>query len=652
MSDPIRHNCGLAFLRLKRPLSYYRRKYGAPAWGLDILQLLMIKQRNRGQDGAGLGVVKFDMPMGHPYLQRERTADPDPTQALFGSIRRRLELQPPPDDDESDGDLKCRLDFLGELYVGHLRYGTFGEDGISSCHPYVRHSNWASRSLLVAGNFNLTNADQIFEKLVSYGLRPVGVSDTLTVLEKIGHFLDVENRRQFERITTDHPDIAGAALAAELESSIDLRRVLAAASKDWDGGYVFAGLIGCGIGFICRDPNGIRPAFYYENDEVVVAASERPAITTIFDVQPGEVHEVPPGHVLVVPRDISAGTRVEAFAEPAPHRHCTFERVYFSRGNDPDIYRERKRLGASLATPALDAVDWDFQHTVFSFIPNTAETAFLGLIEELEHLHRARAVEVIWQHAQQGMLTREAIEAALAHGPRVEKAAHKDQKLRTFISQAEARNSLVRHVYDITRETLNPGDSLVVLDDSIVRGTTLRDSIVTMLARLNPARLVVLSSAPPIRYPDCYGIDMSQLGRFVAFEAAVAIRRRRNQAALMEEVYRDCKAQENAPLGSHRNHVARIYDGISDAELSEMIAELIRPRSIPWQGELRIVYQTIDGLHNAMPRHTGDWYFTGNYPTPGGYKVLNTAYINYFENRLDARSYGGQSDSGYREQTA
>lgn len=637
MSDPIKHECGLAVVRLLKPLSHYRAKYGTATWGLDKLQLLMIKQRNRGQDGAGVAVVKFDMPMGEPYIFRKRSARKDAVGALFEEIHRNLsKIVKRRHTDGSDERLKKRFEFIGELYLGHLRYGTYSADGVATCHPYVRHNTAATRSLVLAGNFNLTNADRIFSELIGYGLRPVGVSDTLTVLEKIGHYLDRENDRLLAEIQAESPDLKGEALAREVSRRLDLPEVLRRASRVWDGGYVFAGLTGNGDAFVCRDPNGIRPVFYYTDEEIVAVASERAALTTVFDVELEAVRSIRPGAVLTIRHDGTIGEH--QVKEPGELRQCTFERIYFSRGNDKAIYEERKSLGRCLAPRTLEAVNFDLDHTVFSFIPNTAETAFLGLVDEIERIIRRRNADEIWCLSQAGRLTRDDV-LRLTNGiPRVEKAAHKDQKVRTFITQDVHRSDLMSHVYDITRGVVSEDDTLVVLDDSIVRGSTLRNSIITMLSRLRPRKIIVLSSAPPIMYPDCYGIDMSELQRFVAFEAAISIRREADEQALIDDIYESCKAQAAAPIGAHVNHVQRLYDGIGLEQLSARIAGIIRPRIIDWEGELQIIYQTIEGLRASLPRHTGDWYFTGNYPTPGGYRVLNNAFINYYENR-SGRSY-------------
>lgn len=637
MSDAIKHECGLAVVKLLKPLRHYRDKYGSATWGLDQLQLLMIKQRNRGQDGAGVAVVKAHMPMGEPYIVRKRSAEQDPVQAVFESIHGEMAGIGGKDEQQiPDEWLKKRFPFLGETYLGHLRYGTHGTYGPQSCHPFVRHNNWASRNLVLAGNFNLTNTDEIFDRLVSYGQRPIGLSDALTLLEKIGHFLDEENERLYQALLKQTPAPSGQEMAKRISEGLRIERILLESAKYWDGGYTLGGMVGNGDAFVFRDPNGIRPAYWYRNDEVVAMASERAALTTVFNVEPEQVKQVTPGCVLSMRH--TGEVAEHRVLEAGELKQCTFERIYFSRGNDPAIYEQRKKLGRNLAEPILNAVKWDAERTVFSYIPNTAETAFLGLTEGAEELVRKKRAEELWGLAQAGRLSREDLERLTRPVLRVEKAAHKDQKLRTFIAQDQARRDLVSHVYDITRGVCGPEDTLVVLDDSIVRGTTLRDSILTMLTRLKPKRIIVASSAPPIKYPDCYGIDMSELGRFVAFEAAVSLRRERGEERILREVEEACRAQADAPIGTHKNLVQRIYAGISEEELSVKIGQIITPRDCTWQGEIKIIYQTIAGLRSALPNHRGDWYFTGEYPTPGGYKVLNTAYLNYCEKR-SGRAY-------------
>jgi amidophosphoribosyltransferase len=589
----------------------------------------MEKQHNRGQDGAGIGTVRFDMPPGELFIDRARSAKRNPIERLFDQVMRPVAgLSNQKLDALDAAALKKRMPLLGELMLGHLRYGTHGGRSTDVCHPYLRKNIVASRNLAVAGNFNLTNSPHLFRELVDYGLDPVGESDTQVVLEKIGYYLD----REHEQLAATMGEgsflgLADRALAEQVSRDLDLIRVLRHASERFDGGYVFAGLIGNGDLFVCRDPAGIRPAFIHRDESVVAVASERAALVTAFNVSPDEIQELPPAHALEVKRD--GRVRIEPYIDRLPERQCTFERIYFSRGNDRDIYSERKRLGANVASRVLDKIDWDIDHTVFGFIPNTAETAFMGLREEIDALLRRRNGEELWRRIEGGTVTRDDVDRLIRTRARTEKVAHKDQRLRTFITHDGARRDLVSHVYDVTRGSVVPGDTLVVVDDSIVRGTTLRESIITMLARLDPKRIVVVSSAPPIMYPDCYGIDMSQLGRFIAFEAAVALLHERGEENLLADVEDACRAQAALPDERMENHVARIYDRFTLDEISDRIAGLIRSDRLTWDGEISVVYQTVDGLRDAMPRHAGDWYFTGEYPTPGGYRVLNTAYLNW-----------------------
>lgn len=638
MGERLTHECGLALLRLKRPLAWFQTQLGDPLWGLRKLYLLMEKQHNRGQDGAGIATAKFDMPPGELFMDRIRTAKRSPIERIFQEVMKPANalgaaglarMHPT--------ELKRSIPMLGEVMLGHLRYGTHAGNGSGLCHPYLRTSNVASRNLALAGNFNLTNSRELFDQLVSYGLNPVGDADTGVMLEKIGHFLDREHRFLAGTMGPGtFRNLDGAELAAAISREIDLVRVLGKATEDCDGGFVLAGFLGNGDCFALRDRHGIRPAFYVETDDAIAVASERPALVTALGVEPSAVQPLPPAHALVVKAD---GTvRLDAYAEAGPERQCTFERIYFSRGNDASIYRERKALGEQLAPRVLDAVGWNAWSTVFGFIPNTSETAFLGLLQRMERLVAERAAEELWALVQKGTATREDV-ARLCH-PRIraEKVATKDQKLRTFITNDAARNELVSHVYDITRDTVQPGDTLVVIDDSIVRGTTLRESIITMLSRLDPARIVVVSSAPPVMYPDCYGIDMSQLGRFIAFEAAIALHIERGTSRILAEVEERCVAQQHTEPARMQNHVRAIYDAFTLEELSAKVAQLVRAPGLAWQGPIHVLYQTIEGLHAAMPGYTGDWYFTGNYPTPGGLKVLNTAYINWRRNN-EKRSY-------------
>ncbi|MHC4947521.1 MAG: amidophosphoribosyltransferase [Planctomycetota bacterium] len=638
MSDFIGHECGIALVRLRQPLSYYRTRYGDPAWGLRRLYLLMEKQHNRGQDGAGLSAVKFDMAPGEKYLLRVRSDKHNAIERIFDATTRDLtpkRLRRAATKD--DATIKRRFDFVAELYLGHLRYGTHSANRLNNCHPLTRKNNTASRNLAIAGNFNMTNSADLFQQLVDYGLSPVGESDTQVILERIGYFLDREH--DYLRAVMGPESfrgLEGRDLAEEVSREIDLVRVFRKAAQGWDGGHLFAGVLGNGDAFACRDAAGIRPGFFHIDDEVVAVASERAALANVFDVDPGSVEPIRPAHVLVVKRD--GRIAHEPFTDPLPVRQCTFERIYFSRGNDPDIYQERKALGRNLATPVLRAIDDDVEHAVFSFIPNTAEAAYVGLIEEIDHLSRSRRAEALWEKIRSGSAERPDLESLLNGHVRAEKIAHKDQRMRTFITHDAARRDLVMHIYDITRGVVRADDALVVVDDSIVRGTTLRESIITILSRLEPKRIIVCSSAPPIMYPDCYGIDMSQLGRFIAFEAAVALVRERGDEAVLDEVEERCLAQASRPPERMDNHVAAIYDRFTLEEISAKVAELVRPASISWRGPVDVIYQSIDGLQKAIPGHTGDWYFTGRYPTPGGYRVLNTSYLNW-RHHVDVRAY-------------
>jgi len=629
MSDFIGHECGLAIVRLLKPLTYYRDRYGDAGWGLRKLYLLMEKQHNRGQDGAGVATVKFDMPPGVPYLLRVRSDKHNAIERIFDVLMKGIRsVRPKRWPKMSEREIRDRCEFAGDVYLGHLRYGTHSGRGVANCHPLVRKNNIASRNLAIAGNFNMTNSTELFEQLVEYGLNPVGESDTEVILERIGYFLDREHRYLASTMGPESfRGLQGSALTREVSKEIDLKRVLSKASQGWDGGYVFSGLLGNGDAFVCRDPSGIRPAFFHIDDEVVAMASERAALSTVFDTEPAQVEAINPGHMLVIKRD--GRISHEPFTEPLELRQCTFERVYFSRGNDPDIYRERKALGERLAPRVLDAIDWDVEHAVFSYIPNTAESAYVGLVDEVDELTRRRSADRIWQKMQSGAADRSDLDSLLNGHIRAEKIAHKDQRMRTFITHDKARIDLVEHVYDITYGVVRSEDTLVVLDDSIVRGTTLRESIIKILSRLEPKRIVVVSSSPPIMYPDCYGIDMSQLGRFIAFEAAVSLLRDRGEEALLDEVEQRCKAQLELPPEKMVNHVGAIYERFTLDEISTKVAELVRPKDIPWTGEVDVIYQSVEDLLASMPGYTGDWYFTGRYPTPGGYKVLNRSYLNW-----------------------
>lgn len=633
MSERLTHECGLAFVRLRKPLHYYQEAYGDAAWGLRKTYLLMQKQYNRGQDGAGLGVVKFDMPAGDQFLLRVRSDKHNAIERIFDVITEDTQQLSDAITPETEMSAKRSCRFLGEAYLGHLRYGTHSGNSMAMCHPFVRKSNVASRNIALAGNFNMTNSSALFQNLVDYGLDPVGDNDTQVILEKIGHFLNDEH----ERLIKKHKNLEGRELAVTISRELDLSRMLKKAAQYWDGGYVFASLVGNGDAFICRDPAGIRPAFMYISDEVVACASERGALANVFNVEPDEIQQVEPGHIVVIKRD---GTIQDTeFTTPLEPRQCSFERIYFSRGNDPLIYNQRKRLGANLAPRIMKVLAGDVSRSFFSYIPNTAETCFLGLLEAIGGALRSIEADVIWDKIQDGSVTREDLSKLNHTRVQAELIAHKDQRLRTFITHDAARRDLVTHIYDITRGLIGKKDTLVVVDDSIVRGTTLRESIITSLSQLNPKRIVIVSSAPPIMYPDCYGIDMSQIGKFIAFEAAVALTRDAGNDAILDVVAEKCKEQEQLPVARMENQVKLLYDQFSLKEISCKIAQLVRPTNLDWNGQLDVIYQDVEGLRAAMPEYTGDWYFTGNYPTPGGNAIVNRAFLNWHSGDDATRAY-------------
>ena len=633
MSDAIKHECGIALLRLKKPLDFYLQKYGSALYGVNKLHLLMEKQHNRGQDGAGLANIKFDMQPGERYISRTRSIAKSPIQDIFDQINERFEqiADENPENLKDVEYLKKNAGFTGELFLGHLRYGTFGRNSIESCHPFLRQNNWITRNLVVAGNFNLTNVDELFDVLVRVGQHPKEKSDTVTVLEKIGHFLDVENDelfKQYKILGYSNTDIY-----QKIAEQINLVKILKKASEDWDGGYAMAGLLGHGDAFVLRDPNGIRPAFWYEDEEICVVASERPVIQTAFNLKVEDIQELKPGHALIIKKN--GKVTEEIINEPLTPLKCSFERIYFSRGSDADIYKERKALGRLIVPQVLKTVDYDFDNSVFSFIPNTAEVSFYGLIKGLEeHLNEEKINQIQALGANPNL---EAIEEIIHRRARIEKLAIKDAKLRTFITQDDTRDDLVANVYDITYGGIRPyTDNLIVIDDSIVRGTTLKQSILRILDRLNPKKIVVVSSAPQIRFPDCYGIDMAKMGDFIAFEATIQLLRDTNQTAIIDEVYKKCLEQVNLPKEQVRNYVKEIYAPFTDEQISAKIAELLTPPTI--KAKVEIVFQSVENLHIACPNHLGDWYFTGNYPTPGGNKVVNKAFINWVEKRNE-RAY-------------
>ncbi|PIE84543.1 MAG: amidophosphoribosyltransferase [Bacteroidia bacterium] len=622
MSDPIKHECGIALLRLKKDLSYYQEKYGTWMYGLDRMYLLMEKQHNRGQDGAGLVSLKLNLPPGKRYIDRARAVGPSSIKEVYAQIHSplgRLEAGRMADP------LYCgeHAPFAGELLLGHLRYGTYGGDEIEHVHPHIRNNNWKSRTLVLAGNFNLTNTPELFDLLVSLGQHPMDRSDTVTVLEKLGHYLDTANQELFRRYKDEGvPNIDISALIAQ---NLDVGRLLADATKDFDGGYAMAGLIGHGDAFVCRDPWGIRPAYFMENEEFAVVASERPVIQTVLNVPVDQVQEVKPGYAFIIRRDGS--TQHVKVREPQQRASCSFERIYFSRGTDRDIYRERLRLGELLAPQIIEAAGGDADSMVFSYIPNTAETAFYGMVKGLEDRLNARKVALLTDGSAR---TPEEVAAIIDQRLRVEKIAVKDIKLRTFITQDAQRQGMVQHVYDITYGTLRPGeDTLVIIDDSIVRGTTLRESILRILDRLGPKRIVVVSSSPQIRYPDCYGIDMARLEDFIAFRAAIDLLGLRGFGHIIQRVYHACISENAKPERQVRNCVKEIYEPFTDEELAEHMAKMLKHPAI--RADVSLVFQTIENLHAACPNDTGDWYFTGDYPTPGGNRVANNAFINYME---------------------
>src|SRR5690554_3755043 len=633
MSDQIKHECGIAFIRLRKPLEYYIQKYGSVTYGLNKLYLLMEKQHNRGQDGAGVGNIKLDMPPGSRYISRVRSNDSQPIKEVFARINQQFyDLQEKSPELLKDINyLKQNLSFTGEVMLGHLRYGTFGKNSIENCHPFLRQNNWMTRNLVVAGNFNLTNVDELFGLLVDLGQHPKEHSDTVTVLEKIGHFLDVENQKLYKKYKEQ--GYSKKEISEEIAKNMKVHRILRNAAEDWDGGYTMAGMIGHGDAFVLRDPSGIRPAFYYYDDEVVVVTSERPAIQTAFNVPAESIQELDPGHAIIVKKD--ASFKIKQIREPLTKTPCSFERIYFSRGSDKDIYNERKELGRSICTEVLKGIDYDLKNSVFSFIPNTAETSFYGMVKGMDAYLNEVKKKKITQMGKQ--VDPDKLHEILNISTRVEKIAIKDAKLRTFITQDDARDDLVTHVYDITYGTVRKGkDNLVVIDDSIVRGTTLKQSILRILDRLGPKKIIIASSAPQIRYPDCYGIDMAKLGDFVAFQAAIALLKENGMEGKIKGVYDKCKAQESLPKNEIKNYVKEIYEPFSATEISAKISELLTPPAL--NAEVQIIYQTIEGLHKAIPEHKGDWYFTGNYPTPGGNKVVNRSFIYFYEGRNE-RAY-------------
>ncbi len=633
MSDAIKHECGIALLRLKKPLQFYLDKYGTAFYGVNKMHLLMEKQHNRGQDGAGIANIKFDMEPGQRYISRTRSIAKSPIQDIFDQINGRFQQiqNENPENLKNIDYLKKHVGFTGELFLGHLRYGTFGRNSIESCHPFLRQNNWITRNLVIAGNFNLTNVDELFDVLVNVGQHPKEKSDTVTVLEKIGHFLDAENDelfQQYKKLGFDNLEVYN-----RISENLNLVKILQKASEDWDGGYAMAGLLGHGDAFVLRDPSGIRPAYWYEDDEICIVASERPVIQTAFNLKVENIKELKPGFALIIKKN---GTVTEELInKPLPPKKCSFERIYFSRGSDSSIYNERKALGRLIVDKVLKVIDYDFDNSVFSFIPNTAEVSFYGLIKGLEEfLNEEKIKQII---ALGDKPSSEDVSKIIKQRARIEKIAIKDAKLRTFITQDDSRDDLVAHVYDITYGSVRPlKDNLIIIDDSIVRGTTLKQSILRILDRLEPKKIVVVSSAPQIRYPDCYGIDMAKMGDFIAFEAAIQLLVDTKRENIIQDVYNKCLSQVNLPKEQVRNYVKEIYAPFTDEEISVKIAQLLTPISM--KSKVEIIYQSVENLHIACPDNLGDWYFTGDYPTPGGNKVVNKAFINWMEKRNE-RAY-------------
>lgn len=632
MSDAIKHECGIALLRLKKPLEFYKEKYGSAFYGIQKMYLLMEKQHNRGQDGAGFASIKLDVQPGERYISRVRSNDAQPIQDVFAQINDRInnEMASHPEYAENVALQKANLPYIGELFLGHVRYGTFGKNNIESVHPFLRQNNWMHRNLIVAGNFNMTNVKELFNSLVELGQHPKEMADTVTVMEKIGHFLDEEVTDLY--LECKNNGLTKREASPVIAEKLDIAKILKRASRGWDGGYAMAGLLGHGDAFVLRDPAGIRPAYFLEDDEVVVVASERAVIQTVFNVSFEDVVELEPGSALIIKKDNTVS--VKEINTPTVKKACSFERIYFSRGSDAEIYQERKNLGKLILPDVLEAIDDDTDNTVFSYIPNTAETSFYGMVEAANDFLNQRKNQFILNNRK--TLTKEGLEEILSVKIRTEKVAIKDAKLRTFITEDSSRDDLVAHVYDVTYGVIKPTDNLVIIDDSIVRGTTLKMSILKMMDRLQPKRIVVVSSAPQIRYPDCYGIDMAKLEGLIAFQAALALLKERNLYHIVDEVYAKCKEQENLPDSEVVNYVTKIYEPFTDRELSDKIAQLLTIETI--KAEVKIIFQSIDKLHEACPKNFGDWYFTGDYPTPGGNRVVGRAFMNFYEGKND-RAY-------------
>lgn len=632
MSELIKHECGIALLQLKKPLSFYKDKYGSALYGINKMYLLMEKQHNRGQDGAGFASIKYNMSPGQRYISRVRSAKSQPIQHIFKTIKERIEkqLQITPELLSHPEKLKEEVPYIGELMLGHVRYGTFGKNSIESVHPFLRQNNWMHRNLIVAGNFNLTNVSQLFDNLVDLGQHPKERADTITVMEKIGHFLDDAVSKIYKNLR--HEGYTKAQASPLIAERLKLSKILRKASKNWDGGYAMAGLLGHGDSFVLRDPIGIRPVYFYSDEELVVVASERPVIQTVFNIPLEKIEELEPGNALITKK--SGVTEIKEILKPKEKRACSFERIYFSRGGDSEIYKERKKLGEMLFPQVNKAIKGDLKNTVFSFIPNTAETSFYGMIGAVQDHVRDNLKKELTKPKTPDLSS---LLKKLDLKPRIEKIAIKDAKLRTFITEDRDRDDLVAHVYDITYGVVKTTDNLVIIDDSIVRGTTLQKSILKMLDRLGPKKIIIVSSAPQIRYPDCYGIDMAKLEEFIAFRAALTLHQEHgNKESIIQEIYQKCIKSIEEGIESPPNHVKEIYDSFSDEQISEKIANLLKEDNI--NAEVEVIFQTIGGLHKACPKNLGDWYFSGDYPTPGGCRVVNKAFINFVE-KNNRRAY-------------
>jgi len=625
MSDALKHECGIALVRLLKPLEYYKEKYGTAFYGVNKMYLMMEKQHNRGQDGAGFASIKLDVEAGDRYISRIRSNQTQPIQDIFAQINGRInaEFEADPELKNDVAEQKKRIPYLGELFLGHVRYGTFGGNSVETVHPFLRQNNWMHRNLIIAGNFNMTNTTELFDNLIQLGMHPKEKADTITVMEKIGHFLDDAVRKLYKKAKSKGLNkIEASPFIAE---NLDIAKILRKSAKNWDGGYAMAGLLGHGDAFVLRDPAGIRPAYYYKDDEVVVVASERPVIQTVFNVDFDDVKEIDPGHALLLKKDGSV--TLSEILPPLERKSCSFERIYFSRGSDAEIYQERKELGRLIMPKVLEAINYDTENTIFSFIPNTAETSFYGMLDAAQNELNKQKNEAILKEGVN--LSADRLNEIQSRKIRTEKLAIKDVKLRTFITDDNSRDDLVAHVYDVTYGVVQPEDNLVIIDDSIVRGTTLKKSILKMMDRLHPKQIVIVSSAPQIRYPDCYGIDMARLEHLVAFNAALELHRDRGTDGIIEEIYQKCKIQLTLDDSEVINHVKELYEPFTNEEISEKIAEIISEENI--NSKVKLIFQSVENLHKACPENLGDWYFTGNYPTNGGNRVVNKAYINFYE---------------------